>query len=260
MKKTLKAVDWRQFAAGALSIVCFLLVWQLAVWFTAVGEMLPGPFETLAAFCRSWVEPIGRETMGMHILWSLSRVLTGFAVASVVGIVVGILMGVSRVFCAIIQPLYEMIRPIPPIAWIPLIVLWCGLGEFAKYVLIFIATFCNIVVNVYRGACTVDPVLIGAARMLGAGPVRIFFTVRLPSAVPYIFAGLQVAISVSWRTAMAAEMIRANEGVGWIIINAQAIYDVTQMLVGIIAIGITGFVLAAVMREVEKRLCAWNKA
>ena len=132
-------------------------------------------------------------------------------------------------------------------------------GEFAKYVLIFIATFCNIVVNVYRGACTVDSVLIGAARMLGAGPVRIFFTVRQPSAVPYIFAGLQTAISVSLRTAMAAEMIRAKRRRSWIIINAQAIYDVTQMLVGIIAIGITGFVLAAVMREVERKLCAWNK-
>lgn len=259
MKKKLKAIDRHQIAAGCISILGFLLIWQFAVSFTAIGEILPGPFETLIAFFRSWVDPIGRETMGMHILWSLSRVLTGFVVASVVGIVVGILMGVSKVFCAIIQPLYEMIRPIPPIAWIPLIVLWFGLGEFAKYVLIFIATFCNIVVNVYRGACTVDPVLIGAARMLGAGPVRIFFTVRLPSAVPYIFAGLQTAISVSWRTAMAAEMIRANEGVGWIIINAQAIYDVTQMLVGIIAIGITGFVLAAVMREVERKLCAWNK-
>lgn len=259
MASLFRSKTMQKRAAAVLSILCFLLFWQMGVWFTKVGEIMPGPVETLGAFAKSIVEPIGRQTVIGHILWSLSRVMIGFVTASIVGIVVGIAMGVNRTFCAIVDPLYQMIRPIPPIAWIPLIVLWFGLGEFAKYALIFLATFCNITINAYRGAKTVDPVLVGAAKMLGANPVQIFFTIILPSSVPYIFAGLHVAISVSWRTAVAAEMIRATEGVGWVIINAQAIYNVTQMLIGIIAIGLTGFLLALIMREVEHRLCAWNR-
>lgn len=259
MTKFLQKKSVQRRIAAICSILCFLGIWQLCVWFTQVGNILPGPVTTLKAFAESFVRPIGRQTIIGHILWSLSRVMIGFVTASIVGIVVGIAMGVNRTFCAIFDPLYQMIRPIPPIAWIPLIVLWFGLGEFAKYALIFLATFCNITINAYRGSKTVDPVLIGAAKMLGANPVQIFFTIILPSSVPYIFAGLHVALSVSWRTAVAAEMIRATEGVGWVIINAQAIYNVTQMLIGIIAIGLTGFLLALIMREVEKHLCAWNK-
>lgn len=254
--KTKREIDPK--LAAAISYLGFLLFWQLIVLVTPVGQIVPGPFHVLAAFFKSFVVPIGPNTIQVHTLWSLSRVLTGFIFGSITGIVLGIAMGLNKYVKAIFYPIYQLIRPIPPIAWIPLIILWFGLGEMAKYALIFLATFANITTNAYEGAKNTDPLIIGAAKMLGANPIQIFFTVILPASVPYIFSGLHVALSVSWRTAVAAEMIRALQGVGWVIINAQAIYNVTQMLIGIIAIAITGILLTSIMRLLEKRLWAWK--
>lgn len=249
----------RQIAAF-ISIGAFLLLWQFSIMFTNLGNSMAGPGTILIAFIKScFVNPIGSYTMIGHMLWSIARVMIAFIAAAVLGIVIGILMGTSKTFKAIFSPIFEIIRPIPPIAWIPLVILWFGLGELSKYFLIFLAAFCNITPNAYHGVKSVDPVLIGAARMLGANKLQIFFTIILPSSVPYIFAGLHTGLSVSWRTSVAAEMIRSNEGVGWVITNAQSIYDTTQMLIGIVAIGIIGYLLSVIMRGVESRLCAWNK-
>lgn len=184
--------------------------------------------------------------------------IIGFLLATVVGITLGVLMGRNRLLESILMPLFEAIRPIPPLAWIPLSILWFGLGESPKYFLIFLASFSSITINAYAGARSVDPVLIGAAKMLGANSRQIFFTIVLPYSVPYIFAGLQIAIANSWATVVAAEMISARAGVGWIITAAQDTANTTQMLVGIVAIGIVGFILAIIMRGVESKLCAWR--
>ena len=249
----------KKIGAAVLSIGAFVLVWYLGTRpGTELGRILPGPGPVLEAFVRGFYDPIGSDTIPRHIAWSLMRVLVGFVAAAFVGILLGLLMGRYRIWEAICMPLFNIIRPIPPIAWISLSILWFGIGELTKYFLIFLAAFNNITYNVYAGAKSVDPVLIGAARMLGASDRQVFATVIVPATVPDIFAGLQVALSTSWATVVAAEMVRASEGAGWIIVNAMEANDTTQMLVGIIAIGLVGFILVTLMRVLERRLCAWN--
>lgn len=252
------AKNHEKFICAAISIFVFLVIWQLVVSFTKAGLVLAGPIETLSAFFVAIVDPIGTHTIEGHILWSLSRVLVGLVLGSACGIILGILMGWFKPFSALVRPLFELLRPIPPIAWIPLSIVWFGLGEASKYFLIFYSAFCAVTMNAYSGVRQVDPELMGAARMLGASNRQVFFTIVLPSCVPQIFAGLQIAVGTAWATVVAAEMVRSSEGVGWVIIKGQDSNSTVQILVGIVAIGIVGYILAVAMRAIEAKLCKWS--
>ena len=207
----------------------------------------------------SFFEPIGRFTLYGHLYYSIRRVLIGYVVATVLGIIVGIAMGTSRYAEAIIKPIFELIRPIPPIAWIPLVILWFGVGELPKYAIIFIGSFTNVTLNAYTGAQRVDPTLIGCAKMLGTSDRDIFLRVVLPSSLPQIFAGMQVALSTAWMAVLAAEMIGAQEGCGWIILRGSDTTNIPLVLVGMVVIGVVGLLLATIMRMAERRLCSWNR-
>ena len=251
--------DFKKAGAAFLSISAFLVLWHFGTNDTELGRLLPGPIEVLRKFIQSFYTNIGTYTIIGHILWSLSRVMTGFFLASICGISLGLAMGWSRNIEAIAKPIFEVIRPIPPIAWISIAVIWFGLAETSKYFIIFISGFANITINVYTGAKSVDPELIGAAKMLGATKHQLFTTIVIPSSVPYIFTGLQIAISSSWAAVVAAEMVRSSEGVGWLIRSGMGINDTVQIMVGILSVGIIGFLLATLMRSLEAKLCLWSK-
>lgn len=219
---------------------------------------MPGPAVILNAFFRSFVEEIAGYTVLGHIFWSLSRVLVGYILACLLGITLGLLMGRFRLMEAIFNPFYEMIRPIPPIAWISLAILWFGIGESMTYFIIFLATFNVLTINVYRGTKALNQELAGCAKMLGANETQVFWTVVLPATVPYIFAGMQIGLSTSWAAVVAAEMVRSSRGVGFLIVSGMDLNNIPQIFVGIIAIGLVGFLLATCMRGVEARLCQWN--
>lgn len=244
---------------AACAIATFFLAWAFITTFTAAGETTPDPIEVLKLLFTSFFEPIGRFTIYGHLYYSIKRVLIGYTVATVLGIIVGISMGTSRYAEAIIKPIFEMIRPIPPIAWIPLVILWFGVGELPKYAIIFIGSFTNVTLNAYTGAQRVDPQLIGCARMLGTSERDIFLRVVLPSSLPQIFAGMQVALSTAWMAVLAAEMIGAQEGCGWIILRGSDTTNIPLVLVGMVVIGVVGLILATIMRVAERRLCAWNR-
>ncbi len=245
---------------GAISVFAFLMLWQFGCAVSELGKMIPGPVAVGKAVMTSMVShSIGGHSLWGHISYSLMRVLTGYVIGSVLGIAVGLLMGWNRSVEALVSPIFRLIRPIPPIAWIPISILWFGLGFQAKVFLIVLASFCNVTLNAWTGAKNVDQQLVGAAKMLGANQSQIFFTIVLPAAVPQIFAGLQVGMSSSWTTVLAAEMVRSTEGLGWMIVTGQTNLDMTQILVGIVAIGVVGFILVAFMRRVESILCRWNR-
>ena len=249
----------RKLAYGAGGILLFGIIWFMATNGTELGKILPDPVTVLHKFFGSFIEPIGTKTMVFHILTSLRRMLLPYLVACVSGILLGVVMGWYKPIDAIVKPYIELIRPIPPIAWIPLSIAWFGFAEMSKYFLIFLACFPTITINTYSGVKSVDGTIVRAAQMLGARDRQIFTTVVMPSTVPYIFAGLQVAIGSSWATIVAAEMIRSSEGVGWLIISGQETSNMPQVLVGIVAIALTGLVLVSFMRLLETKLCAWNE-
>ena len=254
-----KSANYERIVCAGVSIFIFLCLWQFTASFTKVSLFLPSPIEVLRDFFISFIRPIGGNRIIGHILWSFSRVLTGFIIGSSLGVVAGILMGLYKPANYFIRPLFELVRPIPAIAWIPLSIVWFGLGEPAKYFLIALSSFCAVTINAFTGTSSVDEALIGAAKMLGANDRQVFITIILPAAVPQIFAGLQIAIGAAWMTVVAAEMVRSSEGLGWIIIKGQEINSMVQILVGILCVGIVGFILATVMRVIEAKLFVWNE-
>lgn len=251
--------DHEKKILGVASLLMVFVVWHLASLIPSLHRLLPAPLDVFAFLYRGLSQPIGRKyTIFGHILWSLSRVMVGFVSASAVGIILGVAMSWSKLGGAILRSFYLMLRPIPAIAWIPLAILWFGIGEMPKYYIIFIGCLLIVMTNTADGVRGVDPNLLGVARMLGARENQLFTRVVLPSAVPQIFAGLQVGLGVSWATMVAAEMVRSNEGVGWIIIVGQDSINMTQIFGGIILIGLVGLALISIMRFAEARLCAWN--
>ena len=248
----------KRVAFGALGIFVFLCIWYVATKFTSLGRIMPDPIVVFSSFFKAFVVPIGTNSMALHILISLRRMLIPYAVGGVCGVVIGILMGWYKVADSIFMPYIQMLRPIPPIAWIPLSIIWFGFGEGSKYFLIFLACFFTIALTTYNGVHSVDDTLIRAARMLGAKDSQLFTTIVLPTTVPYIFSGLQVALGSAWATIVAAEMIRSSEGVGWLIVSGQDVGNMTQIMVGIVAIALTGLTITTIMRGVESKLCAWT--
>ncbi len=256
-----KSTNIRKKIIGSIiSITLFLFLWHFStIEGTDLGKLMPGPLAVFERFLRSFYQPIGRYNIVQHVFFSLSRVIIGFGLGSFFAIVLGILMGRFNTIRNIFMPIYQIIRPIPPIAWIPLSILWFGLGETAKWFLIFLSSSNTVLLNVYEGVINVDERLIGASKMLGANKYQTMRTIIIPYSIPYIFAGLHTAISVSWATVVAAEMVRSTEGAGWVIVNAMEINNTIQVLTGIVAIGIVGYLLAIIMRKIEEVICRWNR-
>ncbi len=258
MKK--KTFNTAELICAVISLAVFFGIWHLGTR-GELGKLMPGPLPVIEKFLQTlFGGKIGSSTLIVHVAYSLARVMAGYFIGAAVGIVLGLSMGWSPLIEAIFAPLFRIIRPIPPIAWIPISIIWIGLGEDAKIFLIFLASFCYVTQNAWSGAKNVDPEYMNAARMLGAGKSRILFTVVLPASIPPIFAGLQVALSSCWATVLAAEMVRSSEGLGWIIIAGMNNNDMNQIMTGILAIGLVGMMLSTIFRKVEARLCRWNRS
>lgn len=158
---------------AVVSIGAFIILWYWGTQTTQLGLLIPGPFDVLKAVGAGIVGKVGRHSILAHAGYSLLRVMIGFIVGSLVGVALGLLMGWYRIAEAIFNPLFRIIRPIPPIAWIPISIIWFGLGEDAKIFLIFLASFSNTTLNSMAGARSVDPEIVNAARMLGASERKI---------------------------------------------------------------------------------------
>lgn len=249
----------KNISTNLLIIIAFALIWQLVSMIIDNPLFLPSATTVIDNFVTSFTEPIGQYTMPMHILYSLYRVGVAFIFAVIVGILLGVVMGYSKTLEAVFYPIFEIIRPIPPLAWIPMSILWFGLGDMSKFFIIFLGSFAFITLNTYEGTKSIDPELLGAAKMLGASDSQVFFKVVLPATVPDIFAGLQIGVTSAWSAVVGAEMVQSNEGVGWLIVMGMNRGDTVQIMTGMIAIGLIGFVLAQLTFYIEGRLLVWNK-
>ena len=241
------------------SFVVVVIIWQVSIMiFPRFGSLFPSPYEVLVLFVRSFWIPIGQLTLIPHLLWTLKRIFIGYFVGATLGISIGLAMGTSKTIYAIISPVFEIIRPIPSIAWIPMAILWFGTGETSKYFVVGFSTFVICALNSIAGARQTSPVLKGAAKMLGASDRQVFSKVILPSSIPQIFGGLQISLSANCSTILAAEMIRSEEGAGWMILRGMNTGNMTLVLVGLIVISVTGLILATVMRDIERRAISWH--
>lgn len=245
-----------------VNILPFCSVGALALlWVVYAGQnnrFLPTPWQVWNKFLGLVENPIAQTPMTGHIWASLKRVFTGLGIATVIGIPFGTAIGWSRRFRAIFQPIFETIRPIPPLAWVPLISIWCGIYETSKIILVFIGTFMAIVVNTYAGVELASRDNIDVGRMFGVKGIRLLTDVVFPSALPSIMAGLKTALTTGWGVVLAAEMISAKSGLGFLVTRGSDSNDIELVLVAMIFIGLIGAAMSAVFTIIERKLSPWR--
>jgi ABC-type nitrate/sulfonate/bicarbonate transport system permease component len=255
-----RRILWRERLLRFSSILLFFVIWAAfthlnqSVWRLFNPLLIPTPKDVLAA----GVDMVRSGTLLHDIAASLYRVLWGFVVAAVAGVGVGIAVSRSRTISALVEPIIEMFRPIPSLAFLPIFILWFGIGEISKIVFIAYATFFPVFTATVLGLRQIDPVLVRAAASLGASNTDIFRYVELPAASPSIITGLRIGFGMSFFVIVAAEFIAADSGLGFLINNSRTFFDVPRMLVGAAVIGTIGFAFNTALRRIESWLLVWQ--
>jgi len=245
-------------ALAALAVV--LVVWHLltAVFGIISPARFATPAEVGAAFAQIGVEGYGNARLHEHVVRSVALVTMGFVVASSIGVALGLAMGASRAVEAFVNPIFLLLRPVPPLAWIPLAIVWLGLGDAAKMMVIFFAAFVPSVINSYTGVRQIEKPIFEAAAMLDVKGWRYWREVLIPGALPSIFTGLRLSLQASWTTLVAAELVGAVAGLGTILNQAaQDIYP-AMILVGMISVALCGWLMTQGLGWLEHRVMPWK--
>lgn len=238
---------------GFLGLACFIGLWQgLASSGIVPSVFLPSPLEVYDRFATLLERRFAGATLPGHLAASFQRFAYGFILAALIGIPLGLLMGWYQVLDEIVSPLFDALRFVAPIAWVPFAALWFGTGIGGPIMIIFAGAFPPCVINAYRGAKFVDPRLIEAANMLGTPSHRVIREVLLPSSVPSIISGLRVSAGLGWQSLVGAELIVASAGVGYMMVQGQANVSTTTVMAGMVAIGLVGLALDSALRLIER--------
>jgi NitT/TauT family transport system permease protein/sulfonate transport system permease protein len=240
-----------------ISTAVFFVSWDCLASAGLLG--LPRVFGVLKYLWVLTFDPLAGLGLFGHIWASLHRVLLGFVLAVGIGVPLGFFMATNPFVDAIVGPVFTLLKPMPPIAWISLAILWFGIGEQSKVFLILIGTVIPCIINSYNGIRLVDPGLYDVIRMLGGNKRDEAFQVMLPASFPSIFAGIQLALSMAWTCVVAAELIASRSGMGFIIIMGMNISSSEQIFGGIIIIAIVGWFLAILLGQLERFLCPWKR-
>jgi ABC-type nitrate/sulfonate/bicarbonate transport system permease component len=255
--------NWRRLILGALSIAVFVGAWHAYSWYLNANDYgyaayVPYPSEVAEAFLDSFANP---DTTGLlmtdHILASLKRIFLGFALAFAIALPSGLLIGSYLTAESLGMPIVEIFRPIPPLAWIPIFLVVLG-HLWGPVAIVFLGIFFPILFNVILGVKRIDPILIDAAKTLGAGRQHLFFKVVLPFTTPYLMTGIKVGLGIGWMCIVAAEMVgQYGGGVGYYIWarNEAGVYD--YVFAGIAMIAILGILTTGVASHIERRLYTW---
>jgi ABC-type nitrate/sulfonate/bicarbonate transport system permease component len=237
---------------GGAGLAVFFGVWSL-VSLTGLTsrQFLPPPWAVAAKFVEMTYQPFSGFTLQQHLLSSFARFGIGFGLAVVIGVPLGLAMGWFRWLDSIVSPLFDALRFVAPIAWVPFAALWFGTGIGGPVLVIFTGAFPPCVINAYRGARYVDQRFIEAAQTLGARHWQIISEVLLPASVPSIVAGLRVSAGLGWQSLVGAELIVASSGIGYVLVKGQASISTSIVMAGMIAIGIVGVIIDALLQRLE---------
>ena len=246
-----------------LYIVLPILSVALVVLAYAVVQMrlpllLPDAGEMWARFLKTFTNPIEEVNLIGHIWASLRRVLIALLFAWTLGISFGVMIGWNRTCKALFGSIFELFRPIPPIAWIPIIIMWFGIGEFPKVLIVFVGSVIPVVINTEAGIRMVEKEYIDVGRVFGAKRSQLLMEFVVPTALPSIFAGVRTSVSCAWTVVLAAEMLGADHGVGALVTRGWNAGDMALVFVSIICIGIIGAILAFILNKLERVVCPWN--
>jgi taurine transport system permease protein len=248
--------------SAMISLVTTIVL--IALWFvvTEAGLVkplfLPSPMAVWNKFMVAMTEGVSNSTLIEHTVASLGRVLGAFVLALMTAVPIGILMGVNRFVRGLFDPIIEFYRPLPPLAYLPLIIIWLGIGEFPKVFLIYLAIFAPMAIAARAGVRSVSTEQIHAAYAMGATRAQVISQVILKAALPEIFTGMRIGIGVGWTTLVAAEMVAAHRGLGFMVLNAAEYLASDTVIMGIIVIGIFAFAFDLMLRYLEKAMIPWK--
>ncbi|NNB71981.1 taurine ABC transporter permease TauC [Pseudomonas fluorescens] len=244
---------------SGLTLVALLAIWW-AVTATGLIEplFLPPPSAVLQKGWLLATTGYMDATLWQHLGASLSRIGLGLGFAVLTAVPVGIAIGANRIARGILDPLIEFYRPIPPLAYLPLIVIWCGIGELSKVLLIYLAIFAPIAIATATGVRTVDPAKLRAAQSLGASRAQLIRHVILPSALPDILTGVRIGLGVGWSTLVAAELIAATSGLGFMVQSAAQFLVTDVVVLGILVIALIAFAMEMGLRALQRKWVPWH--
>lgn len=244
---------------NVISIGAMIGLWWLATHAGWIKPLfLPRPEAIFSAFMQAIGGELDGHSLWVHFVASFSRVFAAFGLAVVVGVPVGISMGVSRIARGVFDPPLEFYRPLPPLAYLPLMVIWLGIGEVSKIVLLFLAILAPVALAARSGVRSISQEQIQAAASMGASYTQIIWHVILPGALPEILVGLRIGMGVGWTTLVAAEMVAADAGLGKMVFNASNFLRTDVVILGILVIGFVAFGFEIAMRLLERRLVPWK--
>jgi NitT/TauT family transport system permease protein len=252
----LAGLAWR-VTKPSIAILAFLALWEIAPRVGLVDKVFLPPFTEVAA---TFFELIGNGQLWEHVSTSLSRALTGFVIAVAIAVPLGVAIAWYRPVADFLNPVLELFRNTAALALLPVFILVLGIGETSKVALVIYACTFPILLNTISGVRTVDPLLVKSARSLGFSQLALVYKVVLPAAVPTIFTGLRMAAASSILVLIAAEMVGAKAGLGYLITAAQLNFQIPDMYAGIIAIALVGLIFNAILVFVERRLSSWRVA
>jgi taurine transport system permease protein len=265
MANRVKVSRYRELGEGSSLVFNLLTVGALiALWWVATNLgwikplFLPRPESVMRALDQAIAGELDNNTLLGHFAWSMFRVFSAFALAVAVGVPVGIAMGVSRLARGIFDPPIEFYRPLPPLAYLPLMIIWFGIGETSKVLLIFLACFAPVALAARAGVRSAAPEQIQAALSMGANRAQVVRHVILPAAMPEILVGLRIGMGVGWTTLVAAEMVAASAGLGQMVLNASNFLRTDVVILGIIVIGLVAYLFEVLMRRLEAWLVPWK--
>jgi taurine transport system permease protein len=257
--RALRARARRGIPITLISALGLLLAWVLVTKFKLVAPLfLPSPLDVATQFYTVAVDGFSNASLAQHVGTSLFRILTAFAIATAIGVPLGLAMGLNRWVRGIFSPPIQLYWPVPPLAYLPLVIIWLGIGEAAKITLLALAMFAPIVISAQAGVRAVSPGRIQAAQSLGASKVQVFRHVILPSALPEILTGLRIGIGGGWSTLVAAELVAATKGLGFMTLSAAQFLVTEVVFVGIFTIAALAILCLGALRLAERILTPWK--
>ncbi|MGL6469177.1 taurine ABC transporter permease TauC [Aeromonas hydrophila] len=250
----------RRLGVSLLTLCVLLALWWLVARLGLISPLfLPPPAQVLQQFA-TLAGPQGfmDATLWQHLAASLQRILIALVAATLCGVTVGLSMGLSPTLRGMLDPLIELYRPVPPLAYLPLMVIWFGIGETSKVLLIYLAIFAPVAMATLAGVQGAKQVRLRAARALGANRWQVLWYVIVPGALPDILTGLRIGLGVGWSTLVAAELIAATRGVGFMVQAAGEFLATDVVLAGILVIALIAFTLELGLRALQRRLTPWH--
>jgi ABC-type nitrate/sulfonate/bicarbonate transport system permease component len=246
---------WNNRIIGVALICLLLFLWEVAA---AYAIFPPMSFPRISLILATWVRLILSGELLKELLPSLWRMFAGYFIGVLIGVILGMTMGYVRFFYNLLEPITEILRPIPSPAYLPIVILFLGIDDEMKIFMIAFASLFPVLLNAYSGVRSVDPIQLQTARTFGVSGYKLLTRIVLPAASPYIFTGMRVSLAVALIVMVISEMVAASDGIGYFILSAQRGFEIPEMFAGVLTLALVGYALNRIFLLIENRVLSWH--